>query len=155
MCHHFQTDKCCCGCIDTYRGLFIWVLMDVIFNITAFVLYCILIGLGPQVSIVFVTMADTLLVIGVYLQNTSLILAWLVAMTIYIVFLFTLWVALPIVVRNNHLYSRCILIWFLSGIWCSGSTEIPNCHCSRVYLTSRRKEFHFTETLHYRIPRRL
>ena len=84
--------------------------MDVIFNITAFVLYCILIGLGPQVSIVFVTMADTLLVIGVYLQNTSLILAWLVAMTIYIVFLFTLWVALPIVVRITHLYSRCILI---------------------------------------------
>ena len=100
LCHVNQPQKCCCGRIDTYPGLLIWTLIDMVFNISAFIFYCIFIGIGPQVSIVFVTMADTLLVIGIYLENTGLILLWLMILTLYIVFLLACWVALPIIVRN-------------------------------------------------------
>ena len=121
MCHLYhvnQPQKCCCGRIDTYPGLLIWTLIDMVFNISAFILCCIFIGVGPQVSIAFVTMADTFLVIGIYLENTSFILIWLMVLTLYIVFLLALWVALPIIVRNTFDTFLLTKETFL-GIWTS------------------------------------
>eukprot|EP00093_Oithona_nana_P011413 11413.XXX_200186_199593_1 [CDS] Oithona nana genome sequencing. len=83
-----------------------------VFNISAFIFYCIFIGIGPQVSIVFVTMADTLLVIGIYLENTGLILLWLMILTLYIVFLLACWVALPIIafgLAKKHEFHHAIV----------------------------------------------
>ena len=106
MCHFCIKQQCCCGCIQLYYGVIIWAIVDIIFNTIAFSIYCIFIGIvAPQVSIVFVTMADTFLIIGAYIQNTDLILIWILIILLYIVFLFTLWVALPIIVRYKiHLY---------------------------------------------------
>ena len=121
MCHLYhvnQPQKCCCGRIDTYPGLLIWTLIDMVFNISAFILCCTFIGVGPQVSIAFVTMADTFLVIGIYLENTSFILIWLMVLTLYIVFLLALWVALPIIVRNTFDTFLLTKETFL-GIWTS------------------------------------
>ena len=110
-CSSCYAQSCCCNCASIKTGVIIWALIDMIYNMAAFVGLAHLTRFEIEMDIpnlfywtLVVIFADLGLSIGAYTSNLCMIVFWLVITMINIVSLCLIFLLLVTGVNSKYIY---------------------------------------------------
>ena len=111
-CSSCYAQSCCCNCASIKTGVIIWALIDMIYNMAAFVGLAHLTRFEIEMDIpnlfywtLVVIFADLGLSIGAYTSNLCMIVFWLVITMINIVGLCLIFLLLVTGVNSKYIYT--------------------------------------------------